>query len=228
MTHRISYHSLAENLGIDISEVANYPVLKDRLTYLQKHLEKDPKIIGKKRILKKLVLFTSLIEKGSLFTQFYILMKYAKANKGLHTISSLQQSTAIEENVHFSFGIDLINIVKEENPQIWDEYLVDLVTKNIDMAYRTELRLIDWFFEKGCPEHLTREEVVNFLNYNFTTITKSLGINKQYKYDETIYREQNEWFTVKTTAPVSPDFFDNAVGGYAHEEEEVNFQEFKF
>ncbi len=68
VTHRISYHSLAEVLKIDTAEMEKHPALKDRLAYLQKHLEKDPKIIGKKRVLKKLVLFTSLIEKGSLFT----------------------------------------------------------------------------------------------------------------------------------------------------------------
>ncbi len=41
-------------------------------------------------------------------------MKYDKEKKGLATISALQQSTAIEENVHFSFGIELINIVKKK------------------------------------------------------------------------------------------------------------------
>lgn len=227
ITHRRSYHALAEVIGVDVKDIDNHKVLKDRLAYLNKHLEKDPKIIGKKRILKKLILFTSLVEKGSLFTQFYILMSYAKNNRGLKTISALQQSTAAEENSHYAFGIDLINIIKEEYPSLWEEYLIDLVTKNIQMAYDTELRLIDWFFEKGVPEHLTKEEVVNFLGYNFNTISKDLGLDIKFEYDDALYREKNEWMMLKLHS-TEPDFFDNAVGGYSSDDEEVDIDKFEF
>lgn len=37
-------------------------------------------------------------------------MSYAYNNM-IKTISSLQESTAIEEDVHYSFGIDVINII---------------------------------------------------------------------------------------------------------------------
>ncbi len=228
VTHRRSYSSLAEELKIDTDNIEIYPSLKGRLNYLTKYLEKDPKIIGKKRILKKLVLFTSLIEKGSLFTQFYGLMSFAKRNKGLKTISALQQSTATEEEVHYSFGISLINIIKKEYPQLWDDYLVELVEKNIDMAYESELKLIDWFVEKGVPSHITKEEMINFLNFNFNTICNDLELDKSFSYDDKLYREKNEWFTIKTKCPVDPDFFDNAVGGYSNIEEEVNLDDFNF
>ena len=228
VTHRRSYHSLAEELRLDTENLDKHPALKGRVKYLTKYLEKDPKIIGKKRLLKKLVLFTSLVERGSLFTQFYGLMSYAKRDKGLKTISALQQSTATEELVHYSFGIDLINIIKEEYPQLWDEYLVELVEKSVKMAYKSELNLIDWFFEKGTPNHLTKDELVNFLNYNFNQICKDLEINIKYKFDEELYREKNEWFFVKVKAPTDPDFFDNAVGGYSHEDEDIDIDNFKF
>jgi ribonucleoside-diphosphate reductase beta chain len=228
VTHRRSYHSLLENVKVDISEVRNNPALHGRLKYLTKYLEKDPKIIGKKNVLKKLVLFTSLVERASLFTQFYILMSYAKRNRGLKTISALQQSTATEELIHYSFGIDLINIIKEECPQLWEENLIDLVEKNIKEAYKAELKLIDWFFEKGIPEHLTKEEVVNFLNYNFNVICRDLGLDISYKYDEDIYREKNQWMMEKIKTTAEPDFFDNAVGGYSSEDEEVDVNELEF
>lgn len=226
-THRRSYHSLADEISVDIKDVEKYPVLRDRLKYLNKHLEKDPKIIGKKRTLKKLILFTSLVERGSLFTQFYILMSYAKSNKGLKTISALQQSTATEEIVHYSFGVDLINIIKKEYPQLWEEYLIESIEKNIKEAYKTEIKLIDWFFEKGIPEHLTREEVVNFLNYNFNIIARDLDLNIKFKCDEKLYNEKSEWMLLKLHS-AEPDFFDNAVGGYASEDIEIDIDNFEF
>lgn len=228
VVHRRSYFALLENLKIDPDEIYQYPETKGRIKYLKKHLEKDPKIIGKKRILKNLVLFTSLVERASLFTQFYILMSYSRRNRGLKSVGALQRSTATEELVHYSFGIDVINIIKKEHPQLWSEYLIDLVGKNIKAAYQAELDLIDWFFEKGVPEHLSKDEVINFLNYNFNVICKDLKLNITYDYDEQMFEEKNLWMMEEIGGSVEPDFFDNAVGGYSAEEEDIDIDKFEF
>ncbi len=228
VTHRRSYHALAEALGVSLEDVEKHEVLKDRVAYLTKYIENDPKIIGKKRILKKLILFTSLVERCSLFTQFYILMSYAKNNKGLKTISALQESTAIEEVTHYNFGIDIVNIIKKEHPQLWDDYLIELVTDNIQIAYQSELKLIDWFFENGVPEHLTKEEVINFLNYNFNVVCKDLELDLKFDVDEKLFEEKSMWFKTKVFMTTDPDFFDTAISGYASEDEEINMEEFKF
>jgi ribonucleoside-diphosphate reductase beta chain len=228
VTHRRSYHALAEYLNVDTDNLSKYDALKGRIEYLSKYVETDPKIIGKKRILKKLVLFTSLVERCSLFTQFYILMSYAYRNRGLKTISALQETTAIEEVTHYSFGIDLVNIIKEEHPTMWDEYMVELISDNIKVAYQSELNLIDWFFENGTPDHLTKEEVINFLNYNFNVISKDLELDLKFEVSEELYRERNEWFTVKVFTTSEPDFFDQNVSGYASDDEEIDLNEFNF
>lgn len=228
VTHRRSYHSLAQALKVDDDDIQDHSALRGRIEYLNKYLEKDPKVIGKKRILKKLVLFTSLVERCSLFTQFYILMSYAYHNKGLKTISALQESTAIEEKTHYAFGIDVINIIKSQYPQMWDEYLVDLITDNIQMAYQSELNLIDWFFEKGKPSHLTREEVVNFLNDNFNVVCRDLEIDLEFKVDEEMFEEKNSWFNAKVFMTTEPDFFDSPVSGYASDDEKIEVESFNF
>lgn len=226
-THRRAYHALAEALGLDSEDIYNHQVIRDRVKYLSKHLEGDPRITGKRRILKSLVLFTSLVERGSLFTQFYILMSFAKANKGLKTISSLQQTTATEELVHYSFGLDLINIIKQENPQLWNEYLVELVEKSLTEAHRVELELIDWIFEAGVPDHLTKEEVINFLNYNFNCIAVDLNVNVQFECDSEMFVDKNEWFVLKTLVPSEPDFFDSPVGGYSATDDDYDDEIFE-
>ena len=227
VTHRRSYHALVEALKINPNEIYEHEKAKGRINYLQKHLERDPKIIGKRHTLKKLVLFTALVERASLFTQFYILMSFAKANKGLKTIAALQRSTAIEEKIHYSFGIDVINIIKEEEPQLWSEYLVELIEKNIKDAYQAELDLLDWFFEKGVPSHITKEEVVNFMRYNFSVIAKDLKLDLEFDYDVDMYQEKNIWFSEKTLAPTEVDFFDNASGGYSSTDEEIDVDSFE-
>lgn len=228
VTHRRSYHSLAENLNVNLDEINQHEALVGRVDYLSKYLENDPKITGKKRILKKLVLFTALVERCSLFTQFYILMSYAMSNKGLKAISSLQQSTAIEEDTHYKFGIDIINIIKQETPDLWDEYLEELVTDNIITAYKSELKLIDWFFEKGVPDHLDKNEVVNFLGYNFNVVAKDLNLQIRFDFDEQLYEEKNSWFKQKVFITTEPDFFDMATGGYSSDDEKIDIDNFNF
>jgi len=227
-THRRSYHSLLENLKIDPQEIHSHPATEGRITYLAKYLENDPKVIGKKRILKKLVLFTSLVERVSLFTQFYILMSYAKANKGLKTISSLQQTTATEEMVHYSCGMAIINKIKSQHPQLWDEYLIELVEKNIKDAYEAEINLINWFFENGTPSHLTKEEVINFLNFNINEVCKDLELGVRFDYNADLYEQKNKWFMEKVLNAGEPDFFDCPAGGYASEDIDVDLDNFNF
>lgn len=220
VTHRKSYNTLATALDVSLDDAENNPVLNARINYLKKHQETDPKIIGDKRKLKKLVLFSTLVERCSLFTQFYILMSYAKRNRGLQTVSALQQSTATEEAMHYMFGIALINIIKEEKPQLWSDYLTDLVSKNLSDAYEAELKLIDWFFEAGVPEHIEKEEVINFLDYNFYNICNDLELDCAFDYDREMYEEKNEWFTLQTVNMSEPDFFNCPVGGYSSTDEE--------
>jgi ribonucleoside-diphosphate reductase beta chain len=155
-------------------------------------------------------------------------MSYAYKNKGLKTISALQESTAIEEVTHYNFGIDVINIIKDEMPQLWDEYLEELITEHIQMAYKSELNLIDWFFEKGVPDHLTKEEVVNFLNYNFNIVSRDLKLKLAFAVDDKMFEDKNLWFKIKVFMTTEPDFFDSPVSGYASEEENVELDTFKF
>lgn len=228
VTHRRSYSALAQILNVESDNISEHKALQGRIDYLSKYLEKDPKIIGKKRILKKLILFTSLVERCSLFTQFYILMSFAKNNKGLKTISALQESTAIEEVVHYSFGIDVINVIKEQYPQMWDEQLVELITDNLKVAYQSELNLIDWFFEKGVPDHLTKDEIINFLNYNFNVVCKDLGVDLNYKVDTELFNSRNMWFKTKVFMTTEPDFFDMPTSSYASDDEAENLDTFEF
>ncbi len=223
VTHSQSYRALAEALGLQegFENIMKEPVLRGRVNYLQKYLNISEEDTHKSRTLKKLVLFTALVERASLFSQFYILMSYANSNKGLKTIASLQSSTATEEILHYSFGIELINIIKEQNPGIWDEALERLVTKDLKAAHKSEIALIDWIFERGVPSHLSKEEVINFLNFNFNTICTDLSINLAFPFEEDLYEDKNSWM-MNSLKPSEPDFFVTPVGGYSSIKEELS------
>ena len=68
-------------------------------------------------------------------------------------------------------------------------------------------------------KHITKEEVVNVLNKNFSDISNDLGLNLTFEYDKVLYEEKNLWFEEKTLAPTEIDFFNAPSGGYSSEEE---------
>jgi hypothetical protein len=103
-----------------------------------------------------------------------------------------------------------------------------LIEKNIQASYKAEKQLIDWFFEKGVPDHLTKEEVLNFLNYNMSEVVKDLDLNINFKYNQEMYEEKNKWMMEKIKTAGEPDFFDTPAGGYSSIEEEINVNDFEF
>lgn len=225
VVHAQSYRFLIESLNLikEFENLQQIPVMKGRIEYLNKHLTKS-NLSKEKQVLKKLVLFTALVERISLFSQFYIIMSFDRNNKGLKTLYSLQSTTAREELYHYQFGLALINIIKQENPELWDSELKTYVEDAIQKAYKAEINLLDWIFEKGYPSHLSHGEILNFINFNFNEVCKDLEVSNIYIYDNSFYYEKNEWM-LQGLQPSEPDFFANPVGGYSSVDTEVSDDE---
>lgn len=213
----------ALNLTEEFDNVQHIACMRGRIEYLNKHLSKTntPK---EKQVLKKLMLFTALVEMVSLPSQFYMIMSFNKANKGLKSLYSLQSVTATEELYHYKFGLELINIIKSENKDLFDEELKLFVEENIAKAHKAELALLDWIFEEGCPDHISKFEVINFLNKNINQVCEDMGVDLRFEVDEDYYEEHNAWM-MQALKPTEPDFFDNPIGGYSSIEEEISEEE---
>lgn len=228
-THRISYNALNKQLKIDVDkEIEKNKILKDRVNYLQKYLKPVSGLNKETAMLRKLILFTALVERASLFTQFYILMSYSKHNKGLKTMSALQKSTAIEEDVHYSTGLAISNIIKSEFPEAFTKEMLNEIREAVRFSYQVELSMIkDFFYEGGRPDHIEEGEVENVLSYNFRRISKDfkLEIEDEFPLDTKKLEERSLWFTEETKSSVNPDFFDTAVGGYSMIKTEINVDE---
>lgn len=227
VTHRRSYFSLNEEMGISPEDALKYEVLRDRLKYLNKHLEKDPRINGNKELLKDIILFSAMVEKCGLMNYFYFIMSYANANKGLKTMFDLQRTTAVEEEMHYEFGLALVKQIKEDYPDLWDEYIKEYVVKQVKVAHETELRIVDWLLEEGTPDHISKEEMVNFINYNFNQVCTDFELDLDIKFDEEKFQEKSSWMKVSMYSS-EPDFFSNKAGSYSFEEEFIDMDSFEF
>ena len=97
---------------------------------------------------ESILLFSLFIEHVSLFSQFLI-MAFNKHKNMLKGISNVVEATSKEEQIHGDFGIDLIKIIRNENPE-WFDIKYDFKIQNMcKSAYEAESAIIDWIFEKG-------------------------------------------------------------------------------
>merc|ERR1739848_935576 len=69
---------------------------------------------------ESVLLFSLFIEHVSLFSQFLIIMAFNKHRNMLKGVSNVVEATSKEDQIHGDFGIDLIKIIKSENPDWFD------------------------------------------------------------------------------------------------------------
>src|SRR5690554_3107586 len=148
--HHDAYSHLLEILGLneEFKNLKKKPVIMMRVHYLETAL-KNAKSDDNKEYAESILLFSLFIEHVSLFSQFLIIMAFNKHKNMLKGISNVVEATSKEEQIHGDFGIDVIKIIKSENPDWFDaEYQVK-IQDMCKEAFIAESRIVDWIFEDG-------------------------------------------------------------------------------
>jgi len=177
----------------------------DRINYLQKSL-KNSKSEDNKAYAQALLLFSLFIEHVSLFSQFLIIMSFNKHRNIFKGISTVVEATSKEEQIHGLFWIDLINIIKEENPTRFDEDYNNDIVKMCMQAFEAEGNIIDWIFEEWELDFLPKNVINEFVKNRFNNSLQSIGINKIFDIDEELV-SQTDWFDDEIVATKHWDFF---------------------
>ena len=205
--HKDAYARLLRILGLEdeFRTVVDIPAIKGRIAYLKKYLDasrsKDNKMYA-----KSVLLFSLFIEHVSLFSQFLIMMSFNKEKNLFKGISNVVEATSKEEDIHGNFGAELINIIKEENPEWFDEEFEELIYSACNKAYTAECEILDWIFEKGELEFLSKETIKQFIQNRFNNSLMKIGMKSIFTPDTTLMAS-TKWFDIEITATKEGDFF---------------------
>lgn len=205
--HADAYSHLLEILGLneEFKNLKKKPVMMKRVQYLETAL-KNAKSNDNKEYAESVLLFSLFIEHVSLFSQFLIIMAFNKHKNRLKGISNVVEATSKEEQIHGDFGIDLINIIKEENPEWFGAAFHSSIQNMCNEAFVAESEIIDWIFEKGELDFLPKAVINEFIKNRFNSSLESIGIEKIFKIDETLLA-QTEWFDDEIIGTKHGDFF---------------------
>lgn len=213
-THAESYSELLNILGLndEFDKLLENPVICGRVNYLTKYLRNSGEN-AKQFYTLKLALFTLFVENVSLFGQFLIIKSFRKHKNLLKSIDNVVLSTQSDELVHAQFGIYLLNIIKNQNPEWFNDEFYHKVELACKKAYDAEVGIIDWIFEKGDLDFLTSYDVKEFVKRRFNESLKDIGGKPIFEEDKTS-KEVTGWFDEEIYAYIRNDFFNTKSRNY--------------
>jgi ribonucleoside-diphosphate reductase beta chain len=133
-------------------------------------------------------------------------MSFNKEKNLFKGISNVVEATSKEEEIHGNFGAELINIIKSENPEWFDEEFENLIYSACKKALSAETKILDWIFEGGELEFLPKESIKHFIMNRFNNSLQKIGMKPLFEVD-TVLLERVKWFDIEITSTKEGDFF---------------------
>lgn len=212
--HHDAYAHLLELLGLnhEFEQIEEIPALIERVQYLEAHKEFSTTESDRDYTIS-LILFSLFIEHVSLFSQFLIIMSYNKYQNLFKGMSNVIEATSKEEQIHGLFGIELVNLLREEHPEWFDEEMEALILEESRKAYASEEKVIDWIFEEGELAFLPKQRIKEFVKDRLNNSLESIGYERIFKTDEDELLE-TDWFNDEVIATKHVDFFSKRSVNY--------------
>ena len=205
--HNNAYERLLSVLGLEdvFEENLQLPIIKGRVDYLRKYLNKCYKD-EKKQYVYSLILFTLFVENVSLFSQFYIINWFNRHENMLKDTAQQVAYTSREEDIHAKVGIKIVNTLREEYPEIFDEELVSRLKEEAVCAFEAESKIIDWIIGDYEKENINADILKEFIKNRLNESLKQIGFDEVFEVDKDKI-DLTMWFDEDVLGNSATDFF---------------------
>lgn len=205
--HNNAYERLISVLGLEnvFEENLKLGWIEGRVKYLRKYTHRFYKD-SKKQYLYALILFTLFVENVSLFSQFYVINWFARFKNVLKDTDQQVRYTRNEENIHALVGIKLINTIREEYPDLFDEELTQKIVKEAREAFESESEIIDWMINGIQEEGLNAVTLKEFVKNRINNSLDQIGFPQVFEVDKGIL-STTMWFEEELLGNNMTDFF---------------------
>lgn len=187
--HTHAYQYIPQSLGLDEGEMYNMyreiPCMHDkdefeaRLTVdlLRPDFEIES-FAGRQKLLENLIGYTGIMEGIFFYAAFVMLFSFGRQNRLPGTCEQLQYILR-DESMHLNFGLDLINGIIQENPDLWT---ADVQARAVQM-FRTGVELEVRYGQDILPNGmlgLTHEKLQEYIQHIADRRMERLSLPKQY------------------------------------------------
>lgn len=222
VVHGNAYERLLEVLGINeaFDEILKLDFIKGRVNYLRKHLHKFH-VDNKKQFIYSLILFTLFVENIALFSQFYVINWFGRYKNVLKDTNKQVEYTSREELLHFNVGVKLIEVLKGEHSELFDQELKDKVLYEAGQAVRYECEIIEWIINGYGHEELNSNLLKEFVKDRMNESLTQIGYENIFDVDQEIIKKIN-WFNEQLLGNNMTDFFHSRPTEYAKKAQSFN------
>lgn len=205
--HGDAYERLLEVLGIDdaFEKILELDIIKGRVNYLRKHLHKFH-ADNRKQFIYSLILFTLFVENIALFSQFYTISWFGRHKNLLKDTNKQVEYTSREENLHALIGMKIVNVIRAEHPELFDEQLEAKILSEAEQAVKYEMQIIEWIVNGYESDTLNSEVLKEFVKNRMNESLKEIGYSKIFDIDEDLLAKTS-WFEEQVLGNNQSDFF---------------------
>ena len=216
--HTHTFHYIVESLALDEGEVFNMyneiPSIHAKDAFemkLTKNVLNDgfttETFEGAQDFLRDLIGFYVIMEGIFFYSGFAMILSFHRQNK-MTGIGEQFQYILRDETIHLNFGIDLINGIKAENPELWtpefQAEMVDLIREAVELEYN--------YAEDCLPQGilgLTAPMFRDYVQYVTDRRLERIGLKPQ-------YNSQNPfpWMSETIDLGKEKNFFETRVTEY--------------
>jgi len=216
--HTDTFIYCCDSLGLDPDEVYNMyetiPSIKAKdefvINFTQSVFDPNFKTDSSENIQKfvhDLIGFYVIME-GIFFYAGFAMMLSMKRNNRMVGVGEQFQYILRDESIHLAFGIDLINTIKDENPEIWTDEFVSDIRDKIKQAVELEKNYVDDAMPNGFLG-LNPSSVKDYVEHVADRRFERLSMDKEYNTDNPF-----PWMSEVIDVSKEKNFFETQVTEY--------------
>lgn len=216
--HSHTFLYVVESLGLNEGEIFNMyneiPAIarKDQFEMELTRELLDPEFTcdtleGKQALMKNLIGFYLIMEGIFFYTGFVMVLSFHRRNL-MTGIGEQFQYILRDESIHLNFGVDLINGIKSENPEIWTEEFRDQMVQRVREAVELEIA-----YARDCLPNgilgLNADLFRDYVQYIADRRLERIGLPVQYGS-----RNPFDWMSETMDLSKEKNFFETRVTEY--------------
>jgi ribonucleoside-diphosphate reductase beta chain len=154
------------------------------------------------------------VENIALFSQFYTISFFGRYKNLLKDTNKQVEYTSREENLHSMIGIKIINTIKQEYPDLFDDDLKAKIEHEANDAIKYECQIIEWIVNGYTHEKLNSELLKEFIKNRMNDSLRKIGYDSIFEVDESSI-SKTSWFDEQVLGNNMTDFFHSRPVEYA-------------
>jgi len=217
--HTHAYQYIVESLGLDEGEIFNayheVPSIRDKDEFLIPFIDtltdpgfKTGTLEADQQLLKSLIVFACIMEGLFFYVGFTQILALGRQNK-MTGAAEQYQYILRDESMHCNFGIDVINQIKMENPQLWTKAFRDEIGALMQKAVALEYRYAEDTMPRGVLG-MNAPMFKEYLRYIANRRCQQIGLDALYPNANNPFPWMSEMIDLKK----EKNFFETRVTEY--------------